>query len=295
MPSQPVSRGNIHDLHYSIQVGGAMAVEALVGGVDINTTVCGSTALSLALYREKADIFCLLLTHPATRGLVDVNKVSKDDKQRLEPPLVTACRLGNRDAVKLLLKRSDINVEGRDNFHHTAMWMATRQRFTDIVQLLIKSGASVNPSTKWTHSPLFFATKYSSKRTDIARLLLVNGASVELQPGGPSLLFCAIVQGNLHMAKLIVEAGYNVSQDNKIRQEFAAATLTRNQNLISWLKQEMHQPPCLQRQCRTAIRRSLILAHSGRHFLDDMKALPVPTSLREFLSLQGPVYDAGLF
>lgn len=287
------ARSHIHDLHYNIQVGGAGDVEAVLGRelFDVNSTVCGSTALSLALYKEKAETVSLLLTHPATCNAVDINKLSKDDKQRVEPPLVTACRLGHMESIKMLLSRPEIDVEGCDNFHHTALWMATRQRFTEVVRLLITHGACVNPSPRWTHSPLFFATKYSSRRTDIARLLLLNGASVHLQSGGPSLLFCAIVQGNLHMAQMIVEAGYNVSSDAKIREEFSACTLSRHGAFLRWLQQEMQTPPTLQRQCRTVIRQQLMGAHSSRHFLLHIQQLPLPRSLLDYISLSGPAYD----
>jgi hypothetical protein len=289
-------RSSVHDLHYNIQVGSVVAVEELLNSslVDVNSTVCGSTALSLALYKEKSETFCLLLSHPTTRSMVDVNKLSKDDKQRVEPPLVTACRLGDVDSVRLLLSHREIDIEGQDNFQHTALWMATRQRFTNIVQLLIEHGASVNPSFKWTHSPLFFATKYSSRRTDIAKLLLLNGASVHLSSPGPSLLFCAIVQGNLPMGKLIVEAGYNVSKDKKICDEFSTALLTRNVAFLEWLQQEIHQPPSLQRQCRTVIRQCIMQTFNSRHFLQSLKHLPLPPRLIEYVALVGTSYDASL-
>jgi hypothetical protein len=278
-------KANIHDLHQAIHTAMEDVVHEILEQdcVNLNATICGTTALSLALYKERSTIFELLLCHKCSQRRLDINKLSKDEKQRVEPPLITACRLGNKQAVRLLVKSGAI-IDCMDNFQHTAIWMATRQRYIDLVQLLIRSGASVNPSNLWTHSPLFFAVKYSSKRTEIAKILIYSGADVEVQ-SSMSLLYCAIIQGNINIAKMIVEAGYNVSKDEKIRQEHDAGTLTRNGELTMWLDQEMTQPASLQRQCRTAIRGTISHISRGKHFLGQVAQLPLPRSVLNYLAL----------
>ena len=278
-------KANVHDLHQAIHTGMDDVVHEILDQdcVNLNATICGTTALSLALYKERSNIFELLLCHKCSQQRLDVNKLSKDEKQRVEPPLITACRLGNKQAVRLLVK-SGANIDCMDNFQHTAIWMATRQRYIDLVQLLIRSGASVNPSNLWTHSPLFFAVKYSSKRTEIAKILIYSGADVEVQ-SSMSLLYCAIIQGDINIAKMIVEAGYNVSKDEKIKQEFSSGTLTRNEELIMYLDQEMTQPAMLQRQCRTAIRRNISNISKGKNFLGQLAQLPLPRSVLNYLAL----------
>ncbi len=283
---------NVHDLHQAIHTGMEEVVHDILDQdcVNLNATICGTTALSLALYKERSTIFELLLCHKCTQHRLDVNKLSKDEKQRVEPPLITACRLGNKQAVRLLVK-SGANIDCMDNFQHTAIWMATRQRYIDLVHLLIRSGASVNPSNLWTHSPLFFAVKYSSKRTEIAKILIFSGADVDVQ-SSMSLLYCAIIQGDINIAKMIVEAGYNVSKDEKIRQEFNAGSLTRNQELLMWLDIEQHQPASLQRQCRTAIRTSISNISKGKHFLAQLAQLPLPRSVLNYLALTERAWEA---
>ncbi|ELU05839.1 hypothetical protein CAPTEDRAFT_186739 [Capitella teleta] len=294
MPIRPRTRCNIHDLHYIIQVGEAVKVKSVLDSdkteLDINSTVGGSTALSLALNKEKPDTVSLLLSHPSTSSLLDVNKLSKDNKQRVEPPLVTACRLEDLESARLLLNRPEINVEGKDIYGHTALWMATRQRCTDLVELLIKHGASVNPSYKWSHSPLFFATKYSSRRTDIARRLLLHGASVHLTSDSPSLFFCAIMQGNLNMAKLIAEAGYNITKDKTIKKECNISMLTRSLDFIEWLQDELSSPPSLQRQCRTVIRMSIMKGNGRLCFIKSINELPLPSKIFDFITLKSLPY-----
>ena len=280
-----VIRPNIHDLHHSIHVGQEEDVLEILdhNSLDINATVCGTTALSLTLYKDRCPIFRMLLDHPNISRQLNLNKLSKDDKQRFEPPLVTACRLGNREAVKLLVENG-VDLEGKDNFQHTSLWMATSQRYLDIVEYLIASGANVNPSLLWTHSPLFFAVRCSSKRTEIARMLIYHGAEVNIMKG-LSLLYCAIIQGNLPIAKLIVDAGYSVPMDDKLRREFGMGVLSRNSVLLTWLGEELNIPSSLQHQCRTIIRRTISSSHSGRFFVEKLRQLPLPQSIIHYLAL----------
>ena len=261
--------------------------------MDINAPVCGTTALSLCLYREKPSIFELLLCHRCTRNRIDVNRMSKDDKLRVEPPLITACRLGNKNAVRLLIA-SGSDVDCVDSYQHSALWMATRQRHADLVTLLLQNGATVNPSPKWTHSPLFFAVKYSSHRTEIARQLIYNGADVGVQ-SNTSLLYCAIVQGDVGVAKLIVEAGYNVSKDERIRQESRSETLTRNPELLSWFDEELSQPASLHRQCRSVIRSHISSVNNNKHFLLKLLQLPLPKSVIIYLAIDEDAFGERYF
>ncbi len=288
MAYAPIVKANIHDLHHAIVALSWEDVQHVleICTMDINTTVCGTTALSLSLYKDKPAVFKMMLCHQYCRGRLDINKLSKDDKQRLEPPLVTACRLGNPEAVHLLVQHG-ADLEGTDNFQHTPLWMATRQRHLELVTFLLNSGVNVNPSNVWTHSPLFFAVKYSSKRTDIAKVLIYNGAEVKLNmlKSGPSLLYCAIIQGDMSIARLIVDAGYNVSADDKVREEFAAGTLTRNRTLIDWLVAEMKTPTALQRQCRLVIRHAVCSSQNGCYFRQGLEKLPLPRTLIAYLSL----------
>ena len=285
MPTQIITRANMHDLQFAVMHGKPEDVNDILdmGTVNINSTVCGMTALSLTLYREKTHLFKLLMCHKCTQNKLDINKPSKDDKHRLEPPLVTACRLGDKEAVKLLVKYG-VDLEGTDNFNHASLWMATRQRYTDLVLFLLQHGASVNPSQIWSRSPLFFAIKYSSKRTEIAKILIYYGACLYIEKSA-SMLYWSIVQGNVNLTKLIVDAGYHVSSDEKIRQEYLEDTLTRNSILLEWLKQELFEPPSLQRQCRAVLRRHISDTHKGVHFVKRLGELPLPKSIIEYLAL----------
>ena len=280
-------RANIHDIHQAIIHGQVEKIRQILEQtpIDLNATVCGSTALSLSLNKCNDAIFQLLLcTKNASKKPLDLNKLSKDEKHRLEPALLTACRLGNALAVRLLIKHG-ADLEAKDNFYHTAIWMATRQRFKELVAYLITVGASVNPSSEWTHSPLYFAVRYSSHRAEIAKLLLLNGAPVFVHSATRSILFCAIIEGNINIAHLIVEAGYNVSADVEIRHNLQTGMLTRSYSLLMWLKHESQNAPSLQRQCRTVIRTVISQNYNGTYFLKHMSQLPLPRSVISYLTL----------
>ena len=286
-PKQP----NIHDLHRAVSIGCFDDVTRILNSseLDLNTKVCGSTVLSLALYKEMNSIVVALLQYRPTavahHWVLDVNKLSKDDKNRLEPPLITACRLGNTTAVSLLLDHG-ADPEALDNFHHSALWMATRQRHHELVQVLIARGASVFTSSRqWSHSPLYFAVKYSSKRTEIAKTLIKNGASVHIDNARESILFCAISQGTIHIAKLLVAAGYNVSRDAQIRENLQSGMLTRNSTLLKWLRFEQSNAPSLATQCRTSIRQSVVTCSHGQRFIDKLAMLPLPRCIISYLAL----------
>ncbi len=193
-----------------------------------------------------------------------------------------------------MLIASGSDVDCVDSYQHSALWMSTRQRHADLVTLLLQNGAVVNPSPKWTHSPLFFAVKYSSHRTEIARQLIYNGADVGVQ-SNTSLLYCAVVQGDVSIARLIVEAGYNVSKDERIRQEAKSETLTRNPELQSWFEEELTQPASLHRQCRTVIRNRISQVNDNKNFLLKLLQLPLPRSVVNFLALHEDAFGDRYF
>lgn len=281
---------NAYDLHQAIMAAADCDVREILhlNTVNINATVCGATPLSLTLYKEKTHLFKLILTHGHAQASLDVNMLSKDDKIRLEPALVTACRLGNREAVGLLVDHPGIDLERTDSFKHTGLWMACRQRYTDLVKLLIEKGASVNPSNLATRSPLFLSLEYCSKRREIVKLLVYNGAHLEIRLG-QSLLYHAIMSGE-EGARIIIEAGYNVSTDEKVKRELATGMMTRNVNLTDMLEYEIHNAPSLLRVCRTVIRGTVSKQCQGKHFQARLQSLPLPTTVLDYLSLKPVIH-----
>ena len=230
----------------------------------------------------------MLLYHERCKGIIDINKASRDDWQRVEPPLVTACRLGNKEAVQLLVD-SGADLNAMDNYFHTALWMATRQRNSYLANLLIMRGASVNVSDQWFQSPLYLAVRYA-KRNDIAKILILNGSNVDIKGDKPfkwSLFHWATLYGAYDVAKLLVHAGYNVSSESKSN----TAPVQYSQEFSDWLVSELRTVPPLQRQCRAVIRKCISNKTRGRFFVKHIKQLPLPRSLIANVAMQEFVPD----
>jgi ankyrin repeat protein len=57
--------------------------------------------------------------------------VSKDELNRREPPLITACRMHFTEGV-ISLVNAGADIDSQDNFGHTALWVAARQQMPDL-------------------------------------------------------------------------------------------------------------------------------------------------------------------
>ena len=73
--------------------------------------------------------------------------------------MFSACRLGYGDIAKILIK-SGADVNQRDFYDHSPLWVATVERRLDLVKLLIRSGARVNIARSWNECPVYLAAHY---------------------------------------------------------------------------------------------------------------------------------------
>lgn len=151
------------DLHLAIISRNLGQVRCLLElGVDASIPVSGATPLSMALYRQDNEMVRALLDHHHYRQAFDLDLPSRDHVRRVEPPLITACRFNNFEAVQLLVE-SGVNLEAVDHDGRTALHMAVYQRSLRIVQYLINKGVCVNPSKHYAKSPLFASLGYSER------------------------------------------------------------------------------------------------------------------------------------
>ena len=280
-------RGNLHDLHQAINANNLHAVEQVLaqGLSNINERIRGRTALYLAIEKDRSEICRLLLSPHAAHGL-DMNRRSKDDKNCIEPPLVTACRKEDLETVKLLLRNgADIDIE--DSYYHSSLWVAMRQRNMELAKLLIMNGASVNPTTKWYAAPVYHALKYT-RRDNLAELLLMHGASLDI-PGetrAKTIVYWAAFHGYTHIIPIMAAVGYNVTRETCIKTPDLNQKLSTNKTYCDWLALERASVPSLQGQCRIVIRKRMGEACRGKHFLRNLATLPLPRKMIEYLSLK---------
>jgi len=141
------------------------------GGADVNLrTGTGSTALMTAVYRDDPGTARFLIEKGA-----EVNaETEKDVWYAGRTALLQAVLEGKYDLAKLLVESgADVNIpltEGRGS----ALIKATEDGRVDMVKLLIEKGADVNVKKGKKQTALTIATK--KKYTEIVGLLQAAGA-----------------------------------------------------------------------------------------------------------------------
>jgi len=108
------------------------------------------------------------------------------------------------DAKRLLAAGADVNVM-RDN---TPLKVAIGKKQIDFVRLLLEQGADVNLKTEYS-SPLIDAVEKGDRA--MASLLLDRGADVNLKTEYSSPLIAAVEKGDRAMASLLLDRGANAN------------------------------------------------------------------------------------
>lgn len=254
--------------------------------VDVNISVKGATVLSLSLQKRQFHIFNLLIKHQERTKKFDLNKCSSDGLNRVEPPVITACRMHFFEGVVALINNG-ADIDATDQLGHTALWVAARQQMPDLVEYLINNGASVNKTDVYHHTPLLTAMMYRVS-SGIIRYLIINGSSLEgpRYPANTQLtpLFWAIKYKSLDIPKLLINAGVPNSEIRYVRRYLFARN--GDQDLIDLLDEAAKTPRTLKQICRTEVRKYISEACFGKKFVQRIKELPIPTILKQYLLLR---------
>lgn len=132
-----------------------------------------------------------------------------------------ACANDNAALVNALLvavaeprsKRSFVDALNCDG--HSALSLAVRNGFLDVVQVLLDHAASMEASGL-ERAPLLIACVLG--HVAIARLLIARGASVHLAIGGDALLHLVASYGSLAVAQLLLDSGADVDALDRLEQ-----------------------------------------------------------------------------
>lgn len=194
---------------------------------DIRLT-SGTTILSFAVYRQLSAIVAVLVES------CDANLLSVDHLGRIEPPICTAVRLGNKEISKLLLSTETANPNQVDYFNRTPIWWAVKVGRLDLVELIL-SHETFRLDHKYFYfrdsSPVYLAAKYVNKGLqEILERLIKSG--FEHYCNGE---IATLVQCNSECAKLLHECG------------------------VTLLNQKLNKPRCLKAMTRIIIRNRFVI------------------------------------
>ncbi|XP_064402664.1 uncharacterized protein LOC135348400 isoform X9 [Halichondria panicea] len=126
-------------------------------------------------------------------------------------PLVYACGYRHTDIAILLLSRgSRAQVNMQDNDGWSALNVASQNRHSDVVKVLIEKGAQVNIQLNDGRSALMIASQYG--HSDVVKILIEKGAQVNIQLNdGRSALMIASQNGHSDVVKILIEKGAQVN------------------------------------------------------------------------------------
>ncbi|CAI8021199.1 Ankyrin repeat and KH domain-containing protein 1, partial [Geodia barretti] len=130
-----------------------------------------------------------------------------------ESALIVAAREGRTEVVSLLLE-TGANTDLQNMYGDSALMMAARMGRTAVVSLLIEVGANADLQNKNGDSALMLAVKWG--RTEVVSLLIEVGANAYLQnKDGDSALMLAVKWGRTEVVSLLLEVGANADLQNK--------------------------------------------------------------------------------
>lgn len=189
-------------LRHAVKVGKIEMVKLLVeAGADVNGGQW--PPLCQAVDENNTEIAEYLIDHGA-----NINYPQDWGPLQEASALTTG---NNIEMVKLLLARgADINAVGG---YATALQYSVLMGRRDIFDLLIQRGADVNSKDKWGHSPLYLAIHNDDSY--FMKTLITNGAEVNTKyPGGETLLQSAAITGRTESVRVLLEAGANINAVN---------------------------------------------------------------------------------
>ena len=188
--------------------------------VDVQNNY-GATPLHILAQHIMPDLITLMLDNGADRNALD-----KD----LETPLTLAVKARNVENVDRLITEENIN---KPNIHlDTALHIACKNGFSEIVDLLILHNADIHVKNEDGNAPIHIATIYKHK--ECVEILIDNGADfLELNGRHKSAFALSTGEITTYLKKLL-ERSHKMNQNLKLRHaDYVSIAKSKNQKASS--------------------------------------------------------------
>jgi ankyrin repeat protein len=142
---------------------------------------------------------------------IDINYQTKNGNTAL----YWASRNGYTEIVELLLKVSGVNINIQYNVGNTALMFALCNSNKKIVKLLLKYGADVNKKNDYGYTALILASQY--EETEIVKLLLKYKVDINIKEEiyGYTALEYAVERGYKDIIRLLKNYGNSTKKLNR--------------------------------------------------------------------------------
>ncbi|TCI03923.1 hypothetical protein EZV61_06930 [Corallincola luteus] len=186
-----------------------IAQRLIAAGIDVNAgTTNGVTPLLVAIANGRS----LLVD-----ALVDANADVNLSESAGVTPIVQATQSGNLDVVAAVLKGKPnlrpLGPGGLTLLHYLAgdSDTATEEYRLEVIDLLIKSGISVDILDKHNRTPLFFAV-VAKRPATVAALLNAGADSSLVNESGETMLMAAVQSGSLAIVEQLLAQSPDLTQ-----------------------------------------------------------------------------------
>jgi ankyrin repeat protein len=217
-------------LHIAALAGNISKIELLIkNGSRINATDDnGETPLHEAAMNGHIKVAELLISKGA-----NVNAKNKQGKT----PIFPAAQSGNLDLVKFLVsKGATIQTTGYTPLHdaldNSFLQLQPDNNLAEMVEYFLSKGVDVNAKDDYMITPLYLAARCVN--SEIINLLIKKGAQIDMRTkGGETPLFRAAMAGNKGAAEVLLNNGANVNNRNDANETPLHFAL-RSNNMVSF-------------------------------------------------------------
>ena len=147
----------------------------------------------------------------------------------LNNELIEASIKGDVDKVKEYLDRG-ADIEAKDNqYGWTPLICACIYNHTEVVSLLINSGAKIDATDPDGYTPLIWACSGDENKMDIVKILLENDADLNAESkSGITPLSKSTLNNHIDIAELLIHNGADINKKTNTKNTFLMVASSEN-------------------------------------------------------------------